>query len=74
MSENMTKIIHQGRLAAIMLADQTILTDPLPEPDERTLKAMCFYALEIAAGVQPGPYTDENALEYAHRAQRERTA
>ena len=71
---DMTKIIYNGRLAAVVLADQAILTDPLPEPDERTVKAMCLYALEIAAGLQPGPYTDENALEYAHRAQRTRTA
>ena len=69
MSE-MQKIIYNGRLAAVVLADQAILTDTLPEPDERTVKAMCLYALEIAAGQQPGPYTDEQALEYARRAQR----
>ena len=74
MSDNMTKIIHRGRLAAVVLADQAILTEELPEPDERTVKAMCLYALEIAAGQQPGPYTDEEALEYAHRAQRQGAA
>jgi hypothetical protein len=68
MSE-MQKIIYNGRLAAVVLADQAILTDTLPEPDERTVKAMCLYALEIAAGQQPGPYTAEKALEYARRAQ-----
>jgi hypothetical protein len=68
---DMTKIIYKGRLAAVVLADQAILTgDMLSEPDERTVKAMCLYALEIAAGQQPGPYTDENALEYAQRAPR----
>ena len=74
MSDNMIKIIYEGRLAAVVLADHAILTDPLPERDERTVKAMCLYALEIAAGLQPGPYTDENALDYAHRAQRATTA
>jgi hypothetical protein len=69
MSE-MTKIIYNGRLAAVVLADQAILTDLLPDGDEYTVKAMCLYALEIAAGVQPGPYTDEKALEYARRAGR----
>jgi hypothetical protein len=66
----MTKIIYNGRLAAVVLADQAILTDTLPELDERTVKAMCLYALEIAAGQQPGPHTDEKALEYARRAER----
>jgi hypothetical protein len=67
---DMTKIIYQGRLAAVVIAEEAILTDPLPEPDERTVKAMCLYALEINAGQTPGPYTDENALDYAQRAQR----
>jgi hypothetical protein len=71
---DMTKIIYQGRLAAVVIAEEAILTDPLSEPDERTVKAMCLYALEINAGLQPGPYTDENALEYAHRAERARIA
>ena len=71
---DMTKIIHNDRLAAVVVADQAILTDTLPEPDERTVKAMCLYALEIAAGLTPGPYTDQKALEYAQRARRTRTA
>lgn len=62
------KIIYDGRLAAVVLADQAILTDPLPEPEERTVKAMCLYALEVAAGLRPGPYSDERALQYARRA------
>ena len=73
MSE-MQKIIYQGRLAAVVLADQAILTDTLPEADERTVKAMCLYALETAAGLQPAPYTDEKALDYARRAERTGTA
>jgi hypothetical protein len=64
----MQKIIYNGWLVAVVLADQAILTDPLPEQHERTVKAMCLYALEVAAGLQPGPYTDERALHYARRA------
>lgn len=67
MSE-LQKIIYNGQLAAIVLADQAIIPDGLAETDERTVKAMCLYALEVAAGLQPGPYTDERALEYARRA------
>jgi len=70
MSE-LTRIVYNGRLAAVVIADQAILTDPLPLEEERTVKAMCLYALEVAAGIQPGPYTDQRALAYAHRAQRE---
>lgn len=62
------KIVYRGRLAAVVLAGQAILTDPLPEQDEGTVKAMCLYALEVAAGLQPGPYSDERALWYALRA------
>ena len=74
MSDNMTKIIYRGRLAAVVIAGQAVLTEELPEPEEGTVKAMCLYALEIAAGQQPGPYTDDDALEYADRAQRQGAA
>ena len=67
----MQKIIYNGRLAAVVLADQAILTDPMPEHDECTVRAMCLYALEIAAGIHPGPYSDERALQYARRAELE---
>ena len=69
MSDNLTKIIYRGRLAAVVIADEAILIEELPEPEERVVKAMCLYALEIAAGQHPAPYTDDNALEYAQRAE-----
>jgi hypothetical protein len=62
------KIIYNGRVVAIVLADQAIIPDGLAESDERTVKAMRLYALEVAAGLKPGPYSDERALEYARRA------
>ena len=65
---NLQQITHNGRVAALVVADQAILVDGLAEDEERTVKAMCLYALEIAAGLQPGPYTDERALQYARRA------
>jgi hypothetical protein len=64
----MQRIVYKGQLAAIVLADQAIIPEGLAETDERTVKAMCLYALEIAAGLQPGPYSDERALEYARHA------
>ena len=62
------KIVHNGRVAALVVADQAILAEGLDENEERTVKAMCLYALDVAAGLQPGPYSDERALQYAHRA------
>ena len=51
-----------------MLADQALITDALAGAELRTVKGMCLYALEVAAGREPGPYTDERALRYAQRA------
>ena len=65
---NLQKIIYKERLAAVVLADQAIVVDGLRENDERTVKAMCLYALEVAAGRERGPYSDERALRYAARA------
>ena len=62
------KIIYNGHVAAIVLAGQAIVADGLAETDERTVKAMCLYAMEVNEGLQPGPYSDERALEYAGRA------
>jgi hypothetical protein len=67
MSE-LQKIIYNGQVAAIVLANQAIILNGLAETDEHTVKAMSLYALEVAAGLQPGPYTDERALAYARRA------
>jgi hypothetical protein len=68
---NLQKIIYNGQLAAVVVADQAIVVDGLPEDDERTVRAMCLYALEIAAGRERGPYSDERALHYAARAELE---
>lgn len=65
---NLQKIVHNGRVAALVVADQAILSEGLKENEERIVKAMCLYALDVAAGLQPGPYSDERALQYAWRA------
>ena len=68
---NLQKIIYNGQLAAVVVADQAIVVDGLREDDERMVRAMCLYALEIAAGSERGPYSDERALHYAARAKLE---
>ena len=65
------QITYNGRLAAVVVADQAIIFEELAEDEERTVMAMCLYALEVAAGRERGPYSDERALQYARRAQRE---
>jgi len=68
------RLVYGGRLAAVVIGGEAILTDPPPEPDERIVKAMCLDALEINAGLHPGPYTDDKALEYPQRAEHARSA
>jgi hypothetical protein len=65
---NLQKITHNGRVAALVVADHAVVLDGLREDEERTVKAMCLYALEVAAGREPGPYSDERAIQYARRA------
>jgi hypothetical protein len=65
---NLQKITHNGRVAALVVADQAIVVSGLADDEERTVKAMCLYALEVAAGRERGPYSDERAIEYARRA------
>jgi hypothetical protein len=65
---NLQKITHNGRVVALVVADQAIVLDGLGEDEERTVKAMCLYALEVAAGRERGPYSDDRAFGYARRA------
>jgi len=68
---NLQRIIYNDRLAAVVVADQAILVDELSQDEERTVMAMCLYALEVDGGRERGPYSDERALDYARRAKRE---
>ena len=61
-------IIHRGRVAALVVAGQAIIPDALPSQEQATVKAMCLYALEVADGRLPGPYSDAQALAYARAA------
>ena len=65
---NLQKITLNGRVAALVVADQAILLNGLGEAEERTVKAMCLSALEVAAGRERGPYSDDCAIQYARRA------
>jgi hypothetical protein len=61
-------IIHKGQLAAVVADGRAIIRESVPEREQPTVKAMCLYALEIAEGRLPGPYSAAEALVYARAA------
>jgi hypothetical protein len=61
-------IMHNGRLAAVVAGRQAMIRDSVPDRDLPTIKAMCLYALEVADGRIPGPYSSAQALAYARAA------
>jgi hypothetical protein len=61
-------ITHHRRLVAIVVVDHAIIDDSVPAGERRHVQAMCLYALEVANGTLPGPYTDTAAERYAHTA------
>ena len=61
-------IVHNGRLAAVVAGGQAMIRDSVPDRDLSTIKAICLYALEVADGRIPGPYSSARALAYARAA------
>ena len=57
-----------GRIAALIAGDEAIIRDDLADHDRRRAQAKALYALQIAAGELPGPYTDARAERYARTA------
>jgi hypothetical protein len=57
-----------GRVAALVVAERAIIRDDLIGVDRRRAQAKALYALQIAAGELPGPYTEARAERYAHIA------
>ena len=66
-------IIHHGSVAGVVVADQAIIPDALPGQEQMIVKAMCLYALEVAEGRLPGPYSDARALARFLRGQKPKT-
>jgi hypothetical protein len=61
-------IMHAGRVVAALISGRAIISEALPTNDQLLVKAMCCYALDIAEGRVPGPYSDVAALAYARAA------
>jgi hypothetical protein len=66
------KTIHvislAGHPAALIVGDKAIISDRLTGPDRLHVQAKAHFALRILAGELPGPYTDEDAEDYARVA------
>lgn len=67
------QIEYNDQVVAVVVGDQAIIPKGLEAAERQTVKAMCLYALEVMAGIQPGPYTTERALAYAGQAAAERS-
>jgi hypothetical protein len=70
--EALTPIIHQGRVAAIVIAGQAVIRSSLSTADARFVQAMCLYALQLADEGRTHEYTDSDAEGYAQAALRGR--
>ena len=61
-------IEHRGEACAIVLDGCAILADGLRGRARRDVQAKALYAIEVAAGERPGPYTDAGAEHFARAA------
>jgi hypothetical protein len=62
------RIHHDGDVVAWVAGGRAVITTGLPGDAFDLVRAKCLYALEIAAGERPGPYTDAAASAYARSA------
>ena len=63
-------ILQHGRPAAVVGGTQVFLAPhiaalPAAHPVRRHVVAKAMYALDVANGVKPGPYTEEDAERWA---------
>jgi hypothetical protein len=68
-------ILQNGRPAAVAAGTQIILAAhiaalPPGHPVRRHVVAKAMYALDVADGLKPGPYTDEAAERWARSLMR----
>jgi hypothetical protein len=61
-------IHHDGDVVAFVVDGRAVITRGLANDAFDVVRAKCLYALEIATGERPGPYTDGAASTYARSA------
>ena len=60
------EVNYDGHLAAVVLShDEVKILDSVSDEALPEVQAMCLFAMEIAGGDRPGPYTDQRARRFA---------
>jgi hypothetical protein len=65
-------IHHDGEVVAFAVDGCAVISGGLADDAFDVVRAKCLYALEIATGERPGPYTDGAATAYARSAMERR--
>ena len=66
------KIIYRDRLAAVVIEEEAVIEDGLSGEELLDVQAMCLFAMEVAGGEHPGPYSDRRAAAFAAQARAQR--
>jgi hypothetical protein len=66
------QIIYRDRLAAVVLGEEAVIEDGLSGEELLDVQAMCLFAMEVAGGEHPGPYSDRRAAVFAAQARAQR--
>ena len=66
------QIIYRDRLAAVVIEEEAVIEDGLSGEELLDVQAMCLFAMEVAGGEHPGPYSDRRAAAFAAQARAQR--
>ena len=61
-------IQYRGRVVALVAGGRALIADGLAVEALALVRGKCLYALEVQAGQQPGPYSEQAATRYARHA------
>jgi hypothetical protein len=70
--EFVQQIIYRDRLAAVVIGEEAVIEDGLSVEALLDVQAMCLFAMEVAGGEHPGPYSDRRAAAFAAQARARR--